>query len=661
MVLTFLNIYFMSTKAKFGRFAVITGLLHLIFLSALAQVPDIPVLIEPEDDSSNVPTSPTFIWGGALGAEAYTLEVSTQSDFSSSLIFESEINDTQYSTLGLDHETEYYWRVYASNEQGSSGWSEINSFITGIAVPQAPELSSPANNATGVSTNPTFTWQPSPGATSYRLQVSKNSDISSAIVDQEGITETSYLVSGLEIGTQYFWRVNARNPGGPGEFSQTWNFTTVSTQPIVSTQAVSGIGTTTATGNGTISYLGDPPATQHGHVWSTSQNPTTSNSKTELGVPSGTGAFTSSMTSLSPATTYYVRAYASNTGAPVYGSQVSFITTPPAPTLASPANGATDVSTTPTLSWNSVSGANRYEVEVHGNSGFTNLIFQNQNVTGTSVSVSPALQNGTTYYWRVRAANDGGESGWSSRSFTTVVAAPSAPTLASPANGATGVSTTPTLSWNSVSGANRYEVEVHGNSGFTNLIFQNQNVTGTSVSVSPALQNGTTYYWRVRAVNDGGSSGWSSRSFTTVVAAPSAPTLASPANGATGVSTTPTLSWNSVSGANRYEVEVHGNSGFTNLIFQNQNVTGTSVSVSPALQNGTTYYWRVRAVNDGGSSGWSSRSFTTVVAAPSTPTLATPSDGATGVVTIPTLTWNTASGAESYNLQLTTKIIFRLH
>jgi hypothetical protein len=371
-----------------------------------------------------------------------------------------------------------------------------------------------------------------------------------------------------------------------------------------------------------------------------------------------TGTSVNVSPALQNGTTYYWRVRAVNDGGTSGYSSRSFTTivaAPSAPTLVSPANGATGVSTTPTLSWNSVSGADRYEVEVHGNSGFTNIIFQNLNVTGTSVAVSPALQNGTTYYWRVRAVNDGGTSGYSSRSFTTIVAAPSAPTLVSPANGATGVSTTPTLSWNSVSGADRYEVEVHGNSGFTNIIFQNLNVTGTSVNVSPALQNGTTYYWRVRAVNDGGTSGYSSRSFTTIVAAPSAPTLVSPANGATGVSTTPTLSWNSVSGADRYEVEVHGNSGFTNIIFQNLNVTGTSVAVSPALQNGTTYYWRVRAANEGGPSGWSSRSFTTVVAPPSAPTLASPSNGETGVSTTPTLSWNSTTGADSYNLQLTTQ------
>jgi hypothetical protein len=497
----------------------------------------------------------------------------------------------------------------------------ITSYSQETAAPAVPELFSPTDGATGIATNPTLSWKESSGADSYTIQISTNSDMSSPVVNQSGITGTSYSASGLDNGTQYYWQVNATNAGGTSGWSSVWNFTTIVAAPATPTLSSPPNGATGVSTTPTLSWNTVSEATRY-------EVEVHSNSGFTNIVYQNTNVTGTSVT-VSPAlqnnTQYYWRVRAVNDGGESSWSSRNFTTiaaAPSSPTLVSPNNGATGVSTTPTLSWNTVSEATRYEVEVHSNSGFTNIVYQNTNVTGTSVTVSPALQNNTQYYWRVRAVNDGGESSWSSRNFTTIAAAPSSPTLVSPPNGATGVSTTPTLSWNTVSEATRYEVEVHSNSGFTNIVYQNTNVTGTSVTVSPALQNNTQYYWRVRAVNDGGESSWSSRNFTTIAAAPSSPTLVSPPNGATGVSTTPTLSWNTVSEATRYEVEVHSNSGFTNIVYQNTNVTGTSVTVSPALQNNTQYYWRVRAVNDGGESSWSSRNFTTTTLPPSVTTQA---------------------------------------
>ncbi|SLM30215.1 exported hypothetical protein [Desulfamplus magnetovallimortis] len=108
-----------------------------------------------------------------------------------------------------------------------------------------------------------------------------------------------------------------------------WTFNQL---PTVTTQAVSNIGETTATGNGNITSLGTPNPTQHGVCWNTTGTPTTADSKTEKGDAAATGAFTSSMTGLSPSTTYYVRAYATNSAGTAYGDQVSFTTaTPPPP------------------------------------------------------------------------------------------------------------------------------------------------------------------------------------------------------------------------------------------------------------------------------------------------------------------------------------------
>ncbi len=97
--------------------------------------------------------------------------------------------------------------------------------------------------------------------------------------------------------------------------------------PTVTTQAVTNVSTATATGNGDITYLGGLTATAHGVVWNTTGTPTLADDSTDEGSTSATGAFTSTMTGLSPDTTYYVRAYAANAAGTVYGDEVTFTTT----------------------------------------------------------------------------------------------------------------------------------------------------------------------------------------------------------------------------------------------------------------------------------------------------------------------------------------------
>lgn len=100
------------------------------------------------------------------------------------------------------------------------------------------------------------------------------------------------------------------------------------TAPTVTTQAVTDIQPTTATGNGNITDTGGENPHTRGICWNTGGTPTTADSKAEDdGAGSyGVGAFSKSMTGLSPATLYYVRAYAINSAGTSYGGQVSFTT-----------------------------------------------------------------------------------------------------------------------------------------------------------------------------------------------------------------------------------------------------------------------------------------------------------------------------------------------
>ena len=75
-----------------------------------------------------------------------------------------------------------------------------------------------------------------------------------------------------------------------------------------------------------ITDLGVPNPTSHGVCWSTSENPTTADSKDDKGAALATGAFTSSISSLIANTTYYVRSFVTNSAGTVYGEQMIFST-----------------------------------------------------------------------------------------------------------------------------------------------------------------------------------------------------------------------------------------------------------------------------------------------------------------------------------------------
>lgn len=123
----------------------------------------------------------------------------------------------------------------------------------------------------------------------------------------------------------------------------TVNVTPTPTAPTITTQAVSAITSTTATGNGNITGLGSSNPSAHGVCYGTSASPTSSTGTcTDEGAASATGAFTTSLTGLTASTTYYVRAYATNSVATSYGSDVTFTTTSAtAATLSPPTQSVT--------------------------------------------------------------------------------------------------------------------------------------------------------------------------------------------------------------------------------------------------------------------------------------------------------------------------------
>ncbi|HPW65626.1 MAG TPA: carboxypeptidase regulatory-like domain-containing protein [Salinivirgaceae bacterium] len=137
----------------------------------------------------------------------------------------------------------------------------------------------------------------------------------------------SSSLNNLTPNTTYYVRAYATNSVGTGYSSQV-SFTTLPppTLPAVTMGSVSNLGHNSATISATLTNLGDGNVTQRGHCWNTTGSPTTSDSKTNLGSTATVGGFSSNLTGLIPTTTYYVRAYATNSLGTSY-SEVLTITT----------------------------------------------------------------------------------------------------------------------------------------------------------------------------------------------------------------------------------------------------------------------------------------------------------------------------------------------
>ena len=138
-------------------------------------------------------------------------------------------SDTTLTMVGLANSTNYYWRVKAKNQIGEGPFAPWFKFTTIAAAPIAPVLTTPANNATGITTVPAFVWGAVTGATSYRIQVSASNTFATTLLDSAGITGTTVTMpAGLLTGaTTYYWRVSAANVGGTSPYSSIFNFRTL--------------------------------------------------------------------------------------------------------------------------------------------------------------------------------------------------------------------------------------------------------------------------------------------------------------------------------------------------------------------------------------------------------------------------------------------------
>jgi uncharacterized protein (TIGR02145 family) len=229
---------------------------------------------------------------------------------------------------GLTPNTTYYIRAYATNSTGT-GYGNQQTFtssatsntlpvvtstsITGLTTIQATFNAEVNSQGGGTVTERGAVWNTSGNPTVNSNRVPSGSGT--------GVYTTT--LTGLSAGSNYYVRAYAINNFGIS-YGIELSFTTLTGLATLTTSNVIAQSTTASSG-GNITDNGGSTITARGMVWNTTGTPTVSDNKTTDG--SGTGSYVSSLTGLSPSTTYYVRAYATNSTGTAYGNQQTFTTT----------------------------------------------------------------------------------------------------------------------------------------------------------------------------------------------------------------------------------------------------------------------------------------------------------------------------------------------
>lgn len=439
----------------------------------------------------------------------------------------------------LTPSTTYYVRAYATNSYGTA-YGTVVAFTTLQAT--VPILSSTTAasliTTTTATTGGTITNSGASTITSrgvcYSSTVTVPTIAGPKTINGSGIGTFTSPLTGLTANTSYYIRAYATNGIGTAYGDvKTFN-TSAATIPVgITTTSASNITQTTASSGGNISNDGGTSITSRGVCWSsTTTNPTTANSKTNDG--SGLGTFSSSLTSLVTGTTYYVRAYATNSVGTAYGSVKTFTTIAATIPNGISTTSVSSIGQNSANSGGSISNDGGAIITMKGvcwSSTTANPTIANSKTndgTGTGIfsSTLTGLVQGTTYYIRAYATNSVGTAYGNTVFFKTIAATiPTGITT----NIVSSITQNSAICGGNINTDGGVNISSRGvcwsNTNSNPTISNTKTIDGSGIgsftSSISGLLPGVTYYVRSYATNGIGTSYGTTRTFTTL-----APTLA---------------------------------------------------------------------------------------------------------------------------------------
>ena len=583
-------------------------------------------------------TTITANWGAVASATGYFLDVSTDPAFGSFVTGYNNLsvgNVLTSNVTGLTAGTTYYYRVRATNACGTGVSSNVITYAT-LDVPAAPV----AIAGTGATCNQiTANWNASAGATGYFLDVSTDPAFGTFVGIYNNLNVGNVLtsnVTGLTLGTTYYYRIRATNACGTGVSSNVITYATLDVPAPPVATAGSGATCTQITAN-----------------WNASANATgyRLDVSTDPGFIAGSfvgvynnfdvgNVLTRNVAFLTSGVTYYYRVRAYNTcGTSASSNAITYATlTAPAIPVADPATGI--LCTSADANWQVSANATSYRLDVSLDPAFGSFVvgYNNRNVANVITYPVTGLAGGTTYYYRIRANNACATSANSNViSFITSTAIPATPgPITQPVNTCAS-STGNTFSITAVSGATSYTWSVTGTGWAVTA-------GGTTISATITIGTGVGTV-SVTATNACGTSAPSTTGNITPTTIPATPGVITQPTDKCASSTANTFSITPVGGATSYTWSVTG-TGWA--------VTAGGTTASATITIGTAVGTvSVTATNACGTSAASTTGNITPTTIPATPGAITQPANACASSTGNTFSITPVAGATSYTWSVT--------
>jgi uncharacterized protein (TIGR02145 family) len=527
---------------------------------------------------------------------------------------------------GLTPATTYYVRAYATNVAGIAYGNEVSFTTSPVAVPTLTTNAATSITLTTAISGGNITADGG-GSISARgicwATVANPTISGSKTTDGTGIGSFISNLTVLLPGTTYHIRAYATNSAGTAYGNDVSFATTPIGAATLTTSAITSITLTTAVSGGNVITDGGGSITARGICWSTTASPTTGSSKTSDGT--GTGSFTSNLTGLTPATTYYVRAYATNSAGTAYGNEVSFTTSQiVVPTVTTTA--ITSITSTTAVSGGNVLTNGGASITGKGvcwsttaNPTLSNSSTSDGTGTGSYVSNLTGLQPSTTYHVRAYAANSAGTAYGSDLTFTTTAALATLTTTT-----VTSITQITAVSGGSITSNGGGTITTSGicwattaNPTTTGSKTTDGTTTGTFISNLTGLTSGTLYHVRAYATNSAGTGYGNDLSFTTNPATLAILTTAT----VTSIGLTTAVSGGNITSDGNGSITDRGvcwattaTPTISNYKISSGTGTGSFASNLSGLLVGTTYYVRAYATNSAGTAYGNQFSFNTKIA-----------------------------------------------
>lgn len=571
---------------------------------------------------------------GGKSITDYIVQLSTNGNTWTNVV-DAVSNSAGITVMGLTNGVAYLFRVAAVNEIGTGKYSDASAQIVPLGVPGPPTLVK--GDATNAQVSLTWSAPLATGGTpitDYVVQFRQSGKVWKTFADGAS-NATTATVTGLTNGKKYFFRVAAVNEIGTGQYSEQ------SAELIPLTVPDAPTGVTGTAGDEEVKLKWSTPAGNGGAPLLTYfiERSTNGTNWVPFGnIPAINNAIV--VTGLTNGTPYVFRVTAYNilgAGPPSEPSlSITPRTTPDAPIAVTATAGAGQVE----LTWaapisNGGAQITDYRIQFSKDNGISWSIFTDTVSTITTVTVT-GLTNGVNYLFRVAAVNLVGLGPYSNNAAAKPRTVPSAPrsVVATPDNAVVSLTWLPPVS-NGGEDITQYNIQY---SVDANAWLPAGSSTNTTRVVNNLI-NGTTYFFRITAVNVVGPSTPSNVTpGVTPKTVPDAPLIANAVPGNRLVN----LSWaapasNGGSPITDYKIQFRAISGGDWSIFndtQSANTTGTITG----LTNGVSYVFRVAAVNVVGLSVYSAPSAaTTPRTVPGKPTnfVATPGNGLASLSWVP--------------------------